>query len=82
MAEIDKAIGLGKAIEKTDQLKKTKTQIPIKRPKTKDKAIRLGKAIEKRKKRSINENQNPETNKENQNIIKPIKTQLRTKKIL
>ena len=45
-----------------------------------DKAIGLGKAIEKRKKRSNNENQNPDTNKETQNIIKPIKTQLRQRK--
>ena len=34
----------------------------------------------KREKRSINENQNSDTNKETQNIIKPIKTQLRQRK--
>ena len=36
MAKIDKAIGFEKALkrEKRDQLMKTKTQIPIKRPKT------------------------------------------------
>ena len=45
-----------------------------------DKAIGFEKAIEKRKKRSINENENPDTNKETQNIIKPIKTHLRQRK--
>ena len=45
-----------------------------------DKAIGLGKAIENRKKRSVSENQNLDTNKETQNIIKPNKTQLKQSK--
>ena len=46
-----------------------------------DKVIGLGKAIEKRRKRSISENQNPDTNDiENPSINKPIKTKLRERK--
>ena len=46
-----------------------------------DKAIGLGKTIEKRRKRSISENQNQDTNDiENPSINKPIKTKLRERK--
>ena len=45
-----------------------------------DKAIGFGKTIEKRKRRSINENQNSDIDKETQDTIEPIKTQLRQRK--
>ena len=46
-----------------------------------DKAIGLGKTIEKRRKRSISENQNPDTNDiEDPSINKPIKTKLSERK--
>ena len=45
-----------------------------------DKAIGFGKTIEKRKRRSINVDQNSDIDKETQDTIEPIKTQLRQRK--